>query len=220
MDKKTKLIGIMSAFMKEYEIVNKSVLECIDGSKYTPEHQQRMLAGGFSQFAPIIEKTHKEVCELIYSAIDEIKKKTTGAALKMLNDGGYQTGLQNFIKGIEAEAFDIDEIIDITDRLYKGDIVACKIIDKALKNSKAEIYRVSGVTPPNAKEQCRVLEKFACGIDEHISIKYLANTGDLSAYTGEHAFTYPFWFNGAMDFINDRLNEDLEVVPYALTKSI
>lgn len=134
---KNKILNLLDEYKKSRSLLVKNYFQMEKSGAYTEEYLSKELDKLERQISQLKSKISTEIVDIINAAItskqDQQKKENRA---KML-DGQYQTGLSNFIKGIENGAYSNDDISFIVNNNYKDDYYAVKLINSAIEMKKS-----------------------------------------------------------------------------------
>lgn len=214
MNKKTKLLNIFQNYKREYEESQRYLKEIEGSTELTDEGKEQAKKKLFDRLVPSTKRHHDEAVSIIETGLNDLEKKWKKKSADNLLNAGYQAGLSNVLKMIELDAiktkYDIDSIIEA----YSGDFNAMAALKVALKQSpNQEIRDLAYIIPEDTRENTRrLLQQLKKNVDRYIDSTNLQHT--IKSW---NAFNQPSGnvaasMDGMMQFVTDRLNDDLEVI--------
>ena len=116
MSKKTDLIKLFSEFKDRYNTVQAKVAEIQKSEAYTSTGKEQTIKKLMEEFKPTMQLYHDKAIEAIDSGVAALQAKWRANSSGRLSDAGYQLGLGNVLKMLEAGAIrDRDDMQNIID---------------------------------------------------------------------------------------------------------
>lgn len=212
MSRKTELIQLLEQYRKQYVTLQKQVAEARGNTAYTEEGRGQVITKLLDSFSPTAAQCHDRVVGLVDSGLAAMSEKWRQGSTGKIQDAGYQAGLANTIKmlemGVIREKEDIQNIIDS----FTGDFNALAVIRKVLEQSTDEaISGCAMMVPKDNREQTRrLLGQLKNNMDRDISIQAACDA--LHTQYNQDFDPVPLGIGGMLQFITDRLDENLELL--------
>lgn len=132
---KTELKKSMTDFQKCLSEYNKKLAEINGSHSYTDSGKREQLSALAVEYKPRINEASRRVKSEFDGALDKIQRTRSAEISRRMNDGAYQTALQNTVAMIQHGAItsknDLQSIADI----FKGDPLASSLLRGALTDS-------------------------------------------------------------------------------------
>ncbi|WP_415338257.1 hypothetical protein, partial [Clostridium perfringens] len=142
---------------------------------------------------------HDNAMNLINGAIEDLQNKWKANSTGRLSDTRYQVGLANTIsmieKGVITDSEDFKNIIEV----YKDDYNALATIRTLIDSDKVDLLTL--IPKDNREYIKKSLNNLKNNIDNYISQYQIES--DMSLI-----------FNGMIDFIENRLRDDLSIISW------
>ncbi|MDB2160469.1 hypothetical protein PMX22_11695 [Clostridium butyricum] len=203
MSKKTDLINIFRTYNSKYEDILKKINGIKTNIDITPIGAQKQINEIISKFETIATQYHDKAVSIIDDGVKALENKWKANSTGKLLDSNYQIGLANTIKMLEAGAItdknDFKNIVDV----YKDDYNALAIIRNLLKSDDPKYIEISILIPKDNRDyNKKILNDLRNNVDAHIN-PYTINN-ELSSMA----------LRGMIQFVTDRLNNNLEIIPW------
>lgn len=199
MSKKSQLLSLIKSYKDSQNNVYESILEVNKNSELTPQGKEKRINEIVEQFTPKVINIHDNVMNLINGAIEDLQKKWKANSSGRLSDTGYQVGLANTIsmieKGVITDSEDFKNIIEV----YKDDYNALATIRTLINSERVDLLTL--IPKDNREYIKKSLNNLKNNIDNYISQYQIEN--DMSLI-----------FNGMIDFIENRLRDDLSIISW------
>ena len=189
MSKKSQLLSLIKSYKDSQNKVYESIVEVNKNSELTPQGKEKRINELVDQFTPKVINIHDNAMNLINGA------NSTGR----LSDTRYQVGLANTIsmieKGVITDSEDFKNIIEV----YKDDYNALATIRTLIDSDKVDLLTL--IPKDNREYIKKSLNNLKNNIDNYISQYQIES--DMSLI-----------FNGMIDFIENRLRDDLSIISW------
>ncbi|EGT3618941.1 MULTISPECIES: hypothetical protein [Clostridium] len=199
MSKKSQLLSLIKSYKDSQNNVYESILEVNKNSELTPQGKEKRINEIVEQFTPKVINIHDNVMNLINGAIEDLQKKWKANSSGRLSDTGYQVGLANTIsmieKGVITDSEDFKNIIEV----YKDDYNALATIRKLINSERVDLLIL--IPKDNREYIKKSLNDLKNNIDNYISQYQIQNDMNLV-------------FNGMINFIENRLRDDLSIISW------
>jgi hypothetical protein len=211
MSKKSDLIQLFNEFKDRYSNVHSKITEINKSDAYTPVGKEQALKRTLEEFRPTVQLYHDKCIESIDNGLAALSEKWKANSTGRLSDIGYQMGLANILKIIEADSIhDIEDMKNIIDT-YKDDYNALATIKNILSKSTKAIDFVVLIPNDNRDYNKQLLNQLRNNVDIHINpgmSEASLNTGDSFMGTSSVAMAMV----SMADFVNTRLADDLSLM--------
>ena len=199
MSKKSQLLSLIKSYKDSQNNVYESILEVNKNSELTPQGKEKRINEIVEQFTPKVINIHDNVMNLINGAIEDLQKKWKANSSGRLSDTGYQVGLANTIsmieKGVITDSEDFKNIIEV----YKDDYNALATIRTLINSERVDLLTL--IPKDNREYIKKSLNDLKNNIDNYISQYQIENDMNLV-------------FNGMINFIENRLRDDLSIISW------
>ena len=197
MSKKTKMLDALQGYKKSYEKIQQQLNDIANSSALTEEGKEQAKAKLQAQIAPEAQKVKSEVVEAIGSVLQKLNQGQINK--EKLLDAGYQAGFANVLKMLELGAIKTEEDVKSIVATYEGDYAALAAIKAVLgKTEDPEKLQFAGLVPEDTRGKTKeLLQKLQQNVET-----YVGTLGD----------DVLFGLDGMSSFVNDRLNDNLEVI--------
>lgn len=211
MSRKTELIQLFTEFKSRYQGVSKRVNDVKSSDAYTDIGREQTINRILEEFRPTIQLYHDKVLGAIDNGLTALLAKWKSNTAGKLSDTGYQAGLSNVIKMLEAGAIkeqdDMQNIIDT----YKDDYNALSMIRNFIPNNTEYVDLIALFPKDTREDNKRLLAQLKSNADQSINEgAVLASVNGTGVDLG--AGSIDLSMEGAIQFINDRLNDDLSLI--------
>ena len=202
MSRKTDLINTFNTYNTKHEDILKKINEIKTNIEITPVGAEKRVNDLTSKFEATATQYHDKAISLIDGGVKDLEDKWKANSAGRLSDSNYQIGLANTIKMIEAGAItdteDFQNIIDV----YKDDYNALAMIRNLLKSDDPKYIALVMLIPKDNREyNKKLLNDLRNNVDININPYTIKNQVSMS-------------LQSMAQFVNDRLNDDLEVMPW------
>lgn len=205
MSKKSELVNLLTGYKANCETTISQITDINNNDNYTSEGKKNSIATIVAGFESTSQQCHDKAVSIIDSALEALTAKWKAANAARLTDVGYQTGLANVIKMLEADAIqdkgDMQGIIDT----YKDDFNALATISKLVEKG-THALELSVLIPKDTRaDNTRLLNQLRVNIDTYINAQSLQ--ADISPIC-----SVVMAIDGLLVFINERLSDGLELI--------
>lgn len=210
MSKKTNLLKCIENYVIKYKKAAEQINTINKSVDYTAEGKTQQINGVLADFENECNTYHDMAVSIINTAIEALKSKWRNNSVGRLNDTGYQIGLSNTLKLLEMGAITSkDDVLNIIDT-YKEDYTAMAAIEKLLVPQASKFKDIDvcqlfwNDSKDNRERNITLLNQTITNIDKYISVKSL-NPKCPDKFIDNTIL-------GITDFINNKLNDNLELV--------
>jgi hypothetical protein len=211
MSKKSELIKLFNEFKDRYNSIQSRITEVNKSYAYTPVGKEQALKRIMEEFSPTVQLYHDKSIESIDNGLAALLEKWRTNSTGRLSDIGYQMGLANTLKIIEADAIhDIEDMKNIINT-YKNDYNAMATIKNILSKSTKALNFVGIIPRDNRDYNKKLLEELRNNVEVHINPTMAGagfNTGDSFIGTSSVSMA----MDSMADFVNTRLGDDLSLI--------
>lgn len=205
MSKKTELVNLLTGYKANCESVISKVENIQMSNDYTVEGKKKAIADILAGFAPLSQQCHDKAISIIDSALEALTAKWKVASAGRIADAGYQTGLANVIKMLEADVIQEQEDMQSIIATYRGDYNALATISKLVEKGSHALEFSMLIPKDNRSDNKRLLSQFRVNIDTYINVQSVqADTSSVGSVMMS--------IDGFLNFINDRLSDNLELI--------
>lgn len=211
MSKKSELIQLFKEFKDRYNAVQVKIREVQGSDAYTDIGKEQAIVKIMEEFKPTVHLYHDKSIEAIDTGLTALQAKWRGNSTGRLADAGYQIGLGNVIKMIEAGAIhDRDDMQNIVDT-YKDDYNAMATIKNILSKSEQAMDFV-GLAPVDDREHNKkLLGDLRNNVEVHINPGMaVMSIGSGNPFLGESSIVLSM--DSMAEFVNSRLTDDLSLI--------
>ena len=207
MSRKTELLNLYNGYKARFESERRKVDEVAGSTQYTQEGKAEQLNKIIAEFTPIAQTYRDQALSSINGGLQALQAKRTQGSAKRLADVGYQTGLANVMKLLEAGAYSQPEDIQELVGVYKDDSAALRMIGNALSNSDdVALKALAAQIPADHYEQNKaLLTRLQDSVREYFQPESLTKAPSLESPGAALSVA------GMSDFVMNRLNDDLEL---------
>ena len=199
MSKKSQLLSLIKIYKDSQNKVYESIVEVNKNNELTPQGKEKRINELVEQFIPKVINIHDNAMNLINGAIEDLQKKWKANSTGRLSDTGYQVGLANTIsmieKGVITDSEDFKNIIEV----YKDDYNALATIRTLIDSERVDLLIL--IPKDNREYIKKSLNDLKNNIDNYISQYQIQNDMNLV-------------FNGMINFIENRLRDDLSIISW------
>jgi hypothetical protein len=212
MSKKSELIQLFKEFKDRYSAIQARVKEVQTSDAYTDIGREQAISRIMEEFKPTAQLYHDKAIAAIDTGMAALQEKWKANSAGRLADAGYQIGLGNVIKMIEADAInDRDDMQNIIDT-YKDDYNALATIKNILPKSK-QAMEFAGLIPVDNREyNKKLLGQLKGNVDAYIN-PGIINSSSISSsvFNGGNA-SAAMSMDSMTEFVNSRLADDLTLI--------
>ncbi|MDF2951741.1 MAG: hypothetical protein K0S18_1324 [Anaerocolumna sp.] len=211
MSKKAELIKIFQEFKDRYNAVQARVTEVRQSDAYTVTGKEQSIGKIMEEFKPTVQLYHDKAIAAIDTGLAALMEKWKANSAGRLADAGYQIGLGNVIKMVEAGAInDRDDMQNIIDT-YKDDYNAMATIKNILPKSE-QTMEFAGLIPVDNREyNKKLLGELRNNVDLHMNPS-MAEMGFNTGYPLLGASSTAMSMDSMAEFVNSRLADDLSLI--------
>ncbi len=211
MSKKSELIQLFKEFKDRYSTIQVRIAEVQNSDAYTDIGREQTIGKIMEEFQPTVQLYHDKAIATIDNGLAALQAKWKANSAGRLADAGYQIGLGNVIKMIEAGAIhDRDDMQNIIET-YKDDYNALATIKNILPKSEQAADFVGLIPADNREQNKQLLGQVRNNVDQYINVYRIENAMKSSdAFQGASSIT--FAVDGMIEFANTRLTDDLTLV--------
>lgn len=212
MSKKADLIKLFGEFKDRYNSLQAKINEIRQSDSYTDIGKEQAINKLMEEFKPTVQLYHDKAIETIDTGLTALMNKWKANSAGRLSDAGYQLGLSNVLKMLEAGAIrDQDDMKNIIDT-YKDDFNAMATI-KNLVSKYDQAMEFAGIIPRDTREYNKqLLEQLRNNVDLHINPSMVI-PGTTAHDTVNQGFSsISMTMDSMADFVNTRLNDDLSLL--------
>jgi hypothetical protein len=211
MSKKADLIKLFGEFKDRYNDLRVKVNEIRQSDAYTSIGKEQAINKLMEGFKPTVQLYHDAAIAAIDTGLAALQAKWKANSAGRLTDTGYQIGLGNVIKMIEAGAInDRDDMQNIIDT-YKEDYNAMATI-KNILSKDPQAMDFAGLIPVDNREyNKKLLGELRNNVDLHINPS-MAETGFNTGYPLLGASSTAMSMDSMAEFVNSRLADDLSLI--------
>ncbi len=211
MSKKTDLIKLFSEFKDRYNTVQVKLTEIRKSEAYTPVGKEQAINKLMEDFKPITQLFHDKAIEAIDNGLATLQAKWKASSSGRLSDAGYQIGLGNVIKMLEAGAIhDMDDMKNIIET-YKDDYNAMATIKGILSKSSQTMEFVGIVPVDNREYNKKLLGELRNNVDIHMNPSMaIMGFGTGDSFLGTSSVSMAM--DSMADFVDTRLADDLSLL--------
>ncbi|EGT5618560.1 TPA: hypothetical protein I9151_001016 [Clostridium perfringens] len=199
MSKKSQLLSLIKSYKDSQNKVYESIVEVNKNSELTPQGKEKRINELVDQFTPKVINIHYNAMNLINGSIEDLQNKWKANSTGRLSDTGYQVGLANTIsmieKGVITDSEDFKNIIEV----YKDDYNALATIRTLIDSERIDLLTL--IPKDNREYIKKSLNNLKNNIDNYISQYQIQNDMNLI-------------FSGMIDFIENRLRDDLSIISW------
>ncbi len=211
MSKKADLIKLFGEYKNRYNTVLAKLTEIRNSDAFTPTGKEQAINKLMEEFKPTAHLYHDKAIEAIDGGLAGLQAKWRANSSGRLSDAGYQLGLGNVLKMLEAGAIrerdDMQNIIDT----YKDDYNAMATI-KSLISKSSQTMDFIGIIPVDNREyNKKLLMDLRNNVDLDINPGMATmgfNTGNSFLGTSSVSMA----MDSMADFVNTRLADDLSLI--------
>lgn len=214
MQKKSILLKVLNGLKEEYLLVRNEIINLEKRVDLTEEGKKEFKRNVYNRYSESIKKGHDKATSIITEQIIVLEQKAQENTIKRLTDAGYNIGLSNVIKAIELGAISNNAEFKNIISAYEQDYFALSTIKAALKESSLEKNKeYIQYVPINTTEKgIELLNQLKANLDRYINIEHIE-----FLHKNWNLFNPPFGdfyssINGMIDFIETRLNDNLELI--------
>ena len=212
MSKKANLIKLFGEFKDRYNSLQAKLNEIRQSSAYTDIGKEQAINKLMEEFKPTVQLYHDKALEHIDGGLAALQEKWKANSAGRLSDAGYQLGLANVLKMLEAGAIrDVDDMKNIIDT-YKNDFNAMATI-KSLISRSSQAMEFAGIIPVDNREYNKqLLGQLRNNVDLHINPSMMV-TGTAAYEAADQGFNpVSMAMDSMADFVDTRLNDDLSLL--------
>lgn len=211
MSKKSELIQLFKEFKDRYSTIQARIAEVQKSDAYTDIGREQTIGKILEEFQPTVQLYHDKAIAIIDNGLAALQAKWKANSAGRLSDAGYQIGLGNVIKMIEAGAIhDRDDMQNIIET-YKDDYNAMATIKNILPKSEQAMDFVGLIPADNREKNKQLLGQVRDNVDQYINAYRIENaTKSSDAFQG--ASSIVFAVDGMIEFANTRLTDDLTLI--------
>lgn len=199
MSKKSQLLSLIKSYKDSQNKVYESIVEVNKNNELTLQGKEKRINEIVEQFTSKAINIHDNAMNLISGAIEDLQNKWRANSTGRLSDTGYQVGLANTIsmieKGVITDSEDFKNIIEV----YKDDYNALATIRTLIDSDKVDLLTL--IPKDNREYIKKSLNDLKNNIDNYISQYQIESDMNLV-------------FNGMIDFIENRLRDDLSIISW------
>ncbi|AQW22412.1 hypothetical protein LI034_07655 [Clostridium perfringens] len=199
MSKKSQLLSLIKSYKDSQNKVYESIVEVNKNNELTLQGKEKRINEIVEQFTSKAINIHDNAMNLISGAIEDLQNKWRANSTGRLSDTGYQVGLANTIsmieKGVITDSEDFKNIIEV----YKDDYNALATIRTLIDSDKVDLLTL--IPKDNREYIKKSLNDLKNNIDNYISQYQIQNDMNLV-------------FNGMINFIENRLRDDLSIISW------
>ncbi|EPB8167590.1 hypothetical protein [Clostridium perfringens] len=199
MSKKSQLLSLIKSYKDSQNKVYESIVEVNKNNELTQQGKEKRINEIVEQFTSKAINIHDNAMNLINGSIDDLQKKWKANSTGRLSDTGYQVGLANTIsmieKGVITDSEDFKNIIEV----YKDDYNALATIRTFIDSERVDLLTL--IPKDNREYIKKSLNDLKNNIDNYISQYQIQNDMNLV-------------FNGMINFIENRLRDDLSIISW------
>lgn len=217
MSKKSELINVLAGYKSQYESIQTQISNINRSADYTEEAKKERVDKIVAGFEPTVQQCHDRGISIIDSGLEALQSKWRANSTGKLSDAGYQMGLANVIKMLEADAIhDIEDIKNII-ATYKGDYNALATIGNIIKSSSHSMGFIGLIPKDNREYNIKLLNQLKGNIDSSINPNTIKNNGGWGMNDLGSSSVGVLWaLDGSVDFLNTRFTDSLELVEESL----
>jgi hypothetical protein len=210
MSKKEEILQVLKQFKNAYEKLEGTIRDKKASGLYTDIGFEKEKQALIQSVAPGIQNMHNQLIQLVDSGMSDLENKWRRVTTGKLSDAGYQIGLSNVLKMLELGAISEKQDIENIIQTYQEDYNAMSAISWMISNNQSEDVRSYATMIPkdNRNYTRNLIKKFRNNIDGVVTVYAVENS--LSEETPGFS-SLSLSLNGMMEFVNDRLGEDLNV---------
>ncbi|SHO46784.1 hypothetical protein [Anaerocolumna xylanovorans] len=211
MSKKSELIQLFKEFKDRYSTIQARIAEVQKSDAYTDIGREQTIGKILEEFQPTVQLYHDKAIAAIDNGLTALQAKWKANSAGRLADAGYQIGLGNVIKMIEAGAIhDRDDMQNIIET-YKDDYNAMATIKNILPKSEQAMDFVGLIPADNREQNKQLLGQLRNNADQYINAYRIENAMKSSdAFQG--ASSIVFAVDGMIEFANTSLSDDLSLI--------
>lgn len=209
MSKKSELINVLTGYKSQYESIQTQILNINQSTAYTEAGREQAINKIVAGFEPTVQQCHDKAIFIIDSGLEALQSKWRTASAGKLSDTGYQMGLANVIKMLEADAIHDREDMQNIINIYKGDFNALATIANLIQSGSHSMEFIGLIPKDNREYNKRLINQLRGNIDNHIdpyTIQHIAK-----AYNSLGS-SVSMSLDSMIDFLNTRFNDALELV--------
>lgn len=198
---KRNLLNVIEDYKRKQEEFRSKVsgiLENTDLSQYGVEKRVNEMTASFEVVA---KNAHDKAIEILDKGIGVLESKWRANSTGKLLDSNYQIGLANTIKMIEIGAIVNKEDFKNIIEAYKNDFNALATIRNILGNDKDKLELLMLIPLDNREYNLKQLNSLKKNIENSINPYSVKENLSLN-------------FDGMIQFISTRLNENFEIMPW------
>lgn len=214
MSKKAKLLTLFTSYKKEYTECQELLKGIQANISLSEEGKAQEKKKVLDRLAASASKHHDDVTAIITDGLAALEGKWNKGTTGKLADAGYQAGLSNVLKMIELDAIQNEADIKNIIETYQGDFNAMATVKASLaKSTKPEVKKLAYLVPEDTRETTRkLLNQLQANVNSYMNETNVQNSvkswNSFNTQNGNVAAS----MDGMMQFITDRLADDLEVV--------
>lgn len=211
MSKKSELIQLFKEFKDRYSTIQVRIVEMQKSDAYTDIGREQTIGKILEEFQPTVQLYHDKAIAAIDNGLTALQAKWRSNSAGRLSDAGYQIGLGNVIKMIEAGAIhDRDDIQNIIET-YKDDYNALATIKNILPKSEQAMEFAGLIPVDNREKNKQLLGQVRDNVDQYIN-SYRIENAMKSSVAFQGASSIVFAVDGMIEFANTRLTDDLTLI--------
>lgn len=211
MSKKSELIQLFMEFKDRYTAVQTRITEVQKSDAYTDIGREQTIEKIMEEFKPTVQLYHDKAIAAIDNGLAALQAKWRTNSAGRLADAGYQIGLGNVIKMIEAEAIhDLDDMQNIIDT-YRDDYNAMAPIRNILSKDPRAMDFV-GIIPDDTRERNkRLLGQLRNNVELYMNPE-MAQMGFNVGHSLLGTSTTAISMDSMAEFVNTKLADELSLI--------
>lgn len=199
MSRKSELINGMRNYKARQEEFKEKITAISRSLDFTPVGAAQRIEELSKPFEEVAVKSHDKVVSIIDGGLKALEDKWKANSAGRLKDSAYQIGLANAIKMIEAGAITDKEDFKNIIEVYKDDYNALSTIRNILGTDTNDIELKMMVPKDSRAYNKKLLNDLRKNVDGYINPLVVKDSISMI-------------MDSLLQFVEDRLNDDLEVI--------
>lgn len=212
MSRKTELIAIFNKIDDTAKRAFNSSYKVVHDGMFSPEGIKQELNRLTKLYSEQIQTMRQQAMDSIDAGLQGLESKWKEEVLKNIQNAGYQAGLTNFMHILQTGAIKDKTDIRNAVTVYEGDHNAIAAIRKLLITSTIPTYQeIALELPEDTRGKNReLLQRLKSNVDTQINDLGVFQLIHGNGRTYEETVLY-LTLEGFRSFVNDRLNDDMEL---------
>lgn len=212
MSRKSELIAIFNKIDDTAKRAFNSSYKVVHDGMYSPEGIKQELNRLTKLYSEQIQTMRQQAMDSIDAGLQGLESKWKEEVLKNIQNAGYQAGLTNFMHILQTGAIKDKTDIRNAVTVYEGDHNAIVAIRQLLITSTIPTYQeIALELPEDTRGKNReLLQRLKSNVDTQINDLGVFQLIHGNGRTYEETVLY-LTLEGFRSFVNDRLNDDMEL---------